>query len=204
MIIILGLILCGYLLCGKHNNLCKNIKKIRALVLLGCCILIFLLNDNLYDMVFSKLSSDDVKFASTLARAHSSLANIDIFLDHVLLGCGIHRYAELLSHYYELHGLLSLIGKDIGTNSMLINFAMYGIVFGFVYLYGLFSFCKVLIRGTLIRWWMLIIFVLMLSAEPLQMSLLFNALPFWGMNNSYNVVSALDGEHFKGEFINCA
>ena len=179
-IILLALILSTNLLASRGNqrkHCC--VGKIGILFIFICCGMLFLFNSNIYEMIFAKLSPESWKFSSTLTRLYSAYANIIIFLDNLVLGCGINNYTAALSHYYESQGMLSFIGKEIGTNGLLIQFAMYGGIIGAVYLWGLFSFCAVLTRTTRLQYILFFLFILMLCAEPLQMSLLFNVFIFW-------------------------
>ena len=179
-VILLVLVLVSHLLLGKITlKKCLNINQINILLIFICCTIVFLSNETVYDMIFAKLSTENWKYASTLSRLHSAYANIIIFLDNPLLGCGINKYVEILLSYYESHADLSFIRGNVGTNGLLIQFAMYGGIIGAVYLYGLFAFCGAITQTLSVRYILFIVFILMLCAEPLQLSLMFNTVIFW-------------------------
>lgn len=171
-IILLLIIFIIYLFFCQQNGKDIYIYKMKILLALAVSVLLLLTNSNIYEMVFAKLSIGSEKFSSTLARMHSVYANVGIFLDYPLIGCGIDKYTNVLISNYD--------GKEgMGTNGLLIQFAMYGIIVGMIYLWNLFSFCGSITQIKNIRYMLFLVFILMLCAEPLQFSLLFNTIIFW-------------------------
>jgi hypothetical protein len=164
----------------KNNNISYFKSKGFIIFFLGISLLIIGLTPPLYNLIFDKLSNDNLDKGSSLARGISVVANLDIFIDNFLFGSGLKNYPNLFSDY-----TLSLTGFSMGignnTNTITTVFAVYGLMFGCIFIYLLYSISQSFSKSLHVRILILIALVLMYSNEDLRYSLFSSTLLFFGL-----------------------
>ena len=132
--------------------------------------------DMLNAIVLSKLSDDSASYASTAARIYSIYGNIAMWMDSPIFGVGPTR----LNDFYEQYLYNQGYAANSNTNGLLIMFSMYGTFLGLLTLYGLIKFASMMDQSIIGKIMIFSVLMIMLFAEPLQTSCLFNILIFYG------------------------
>lgn len=168
----------------KNKTSIKNKRFIIILLLIALVIVVS--SGQIYSMVFDKVGKDNIGDGSSLARGVSVLANFNIFLDNFLYGVGIKNYPVLFSKY-----TLDLIGISMGvgnnTNTITTVLAVYGFLFGILFIYMLVSFAKKTSNSILVRTFILLVLLMLYSNEELRYSLMSATILMWGLKNREKV-----------------
>lgn len=177
--ITLGTIFIAYLFTKSTTK--SSIKtKGFVIMIIMVAMLAIMLSGELYSMVFDKMGKDNIADGSSLARGVSVLANFNIFLDNLFFGVGIRNYPASFGKY-----TLDLVGvsMDVGNNTNTITtiLAVYGILFGFVFVYMLTSFAKKASKSIMVRTFIFVVLVMLYSNEELRYSLMSATFLMWGL-----------------------
>ena len=183
--VILFFLIIGYMFKKDVQNFQSN--RILLASIFAAFILIFSFQPELYDQVFSKLSSDSASFGSATARIASIVVNLDIFANHPFLGSGLGNYGSLFEEYSNLYFGVPLEASGQSTNSFMAVFATYGLLYGLIVLYALMCLTKKLSRSFILKSILFLSLGLMFSSQDMRYSLLFNILVFYGLKFSTNV-----------------
>lgn len=130
--------------------------------------------------VFWKLS--DTENDSTVSRLGAITANIQMFLENPLFGVGLSgvedKYAGYVVAYWHYE-------SSHNTNSVLINFAAFGFIYGVIFCVGFWKLCKMLSKGDSLRALMLFVFIVMiLSGENVTRFILIFIFMFYGLKST--------------------
>jgi hypothetical protein len=176
---ILALILTAYLFDIKKIKAKINIKKYILFIGLFTFLVLFYTVD-VYNLVFEKISTDNISEGSSLARTVSVVANLYIFLDNFVFGVGLKSHPALFGNY-----TLDLVGSymDTGNNTNTITsiLSVYGFLFGSIFIYMLFNFAKKTSNIFIVRLLMFLIFLMLFSNEDMRYSLMSVVLLFMGL-----------------------
>lgn len=177
--IVFGVICFSYLFV-QNKNLKIMVNKM-VILIIGCIIIsaIFLSSD-LYSRVFDKLGKDSVNDGSALARGASVFVNYHIFLDNPLKGIGITQFPNTFARY-SLQ--LFQVSMDSGNNTNTITtiFAIYGSLFGLLFLYTLIMLVRKLSNSIISQCGLFLVMLMLFSNEDLRYSLFAFVLLFWGL-----------------------
>ncbi|WP_427875241.1 hypothetical protein [Flavobacterium sp. MMS24-S5] len=164
------------------NNKSKASIKNKSLIvgLLSIGFIVVLLSGELYSMIFEKMGKDNIGDGSSLARAMSVLANFNIFLDNIFFGVGIKNYPLFFEKYTRA---LIGFGLDVGNNTNTITtiLAVYGFLFGFLFIYMLISFAKKTSNSIIVRTFIFLVLIMLYSNEELRYSLMSATFLMWGL-----------------------
>lgn len=165
------LLYAGYFLSRKQSV--KTNKLFYLVLLLAATIFIFYDSDAVYH-IFNKISrgSESASFSS---RWHSIWGNIIIFFKNPLFGAGLNGLVEEMNIYLSDH---RLYGKFFNTNTVLMNFSAFGVVFGTYYFIRISNVIYRNVSGFLAGTFVLLSVVFVLSGENFIFSLLFNLIIF--------------------------
>lgn len=133
--------------------------------------------DMLNTIILSKLNSDSASYASTVSRIYSISGNIEMWLDNPIFGVGPTK----LNDFYEQYLFTQGLNANSNTNGLLIMFSMYGTVLGIMNVYGVIKLATCMDKTLLGKIIIFSLLLIMLFAEPLQTSCLFNILIFYGL-----------------------
>lgn len=135
-------------------------------------------NAELNHFVFGKFTGGSSQH-STDSRWYSIWANLYIMIIHPL-GAGPSKMDLYINEFKDLFHIRS---QFTNTNMFLQNFAIYGLSFGFFYMYKLWRFIKSFHENKGISLLLYMIIILELFNEPVIYSLFFSSLIFWNDNN---------------------
>lgn len=158
----------------------KKDMKIVVTLCMALAILLLLQNPQIKDMIQSRFDKNSYAYnISTKSRSESVFINLSIAFEHPLFGAGANGMAEAYSQK-----AIQRVGFDLSNASgMLINGSEYGLIFMLLYWFGFYKLAQKLGGGKLDVWIVFGILSLMMLAEPLILSLLFNTLPFLGIQS---------------------
>ncbi len=166
-----------------------------SLIFLSVIYLFF--NDHMKEILFAKFNKADYRYMSTAARMNSITGNLIIWKEHPIFGVGAAKITSLYENF-----VLSKGGWDLSnTNGLLTHFSMYGVVEGLGITLCIYKFARVLRKNIMSVLIVFLIFVLMLTAEPLMTSILLNTIIFYGIQN--NEVKGLMWYEQKEKTKNC-
>lgn len=185
-VLILFVLIIGYMFKEDVANFQSN--KILIASIFVIFILIFSSRPELYEQVFSKLSSDSASFGSATARIASILVNLVIFANHPFFGSGLGDYGGLFEEYSSIYFGEPLEASGQSTNSFLAIFATYGLLYGLIVLYALMCLTKKISRSFVVKCVLCLSFGLMFSSQDMRYSLLFYILVFYGIKISTNII----------------
>ena len=182
--IIIAIIIFFVAILFKNDSLAKNSR--RNLTLFAYIfVLVIIFNPAVYNEIFDKLSKDSGFYISTLARISSLTIPLYMFFQSVgsfIIGLGLNDftllYVETSLNLYNF----PFTADGTGTNTYLNKFATYGFLYGFIFIYGVFNFCKKIFTKSLFKKYIFfIVFLMMFSNEDVRNSFLFNMIFFYGM-----------------------
>ncbi|HSD07323.1 MAG TPA: hypothetical protein VLC96_08715 [Flavobacterium sp.] len=166
----------------KNTNISVLKTKSFLIITFVMAIVVLLSYSGLYDMVFSKIGKDNVGDGSSLARGVSVFANLNMFFDHYLVGVGIKNYPAAFGKYtLDLVGISMDVGNN--TNTITTVFAVYGIFFGVLLFYMLFSLAKKTSNSFMVRIFLFLVLIMLYSNEDLRYSLMSATFLMWGMTS---------------------
>lgn len=182
----LAIIFIAYLFIkNKDFSVVKN--KLFVLVTILIAVTGIILSSELYSMIFDKVGKDNIADGSSLARGISVVANLDIFSDHLIFGAGIKAFPYLFEQYtLKLIGLSMNVGNNTNTISTVL--AVYGSLFGGLYIYLLFSFARKSSKSIIINCFILLLLVILYSNEDLRYSLMSCTILMWGLKSNIKEV----------------
>ena len=114
-----------------------------------------------------------------ISRMGSITANLQMFLDHPLIGVGQSNVDNTFAQY--LNARASAVHN---TNTVLFMFACYGIIFGSLFLYGNIKLMCRMSRDSVSRILLCVFYVMMLSGENLTNSYYIYTLLMYGYLSS--------------------
>jgi hypothetical protein len=176
--IVFALVVIVYVLFDKRLNIKR---RLLFAICFSFIIFIVLSVSDIYARVFYKLGEDTSLNASTLARVASVLVNYDVFLNYPFLGSGFSNYEKLFEEYSLIRFSLPLKADGNSCNSFMSILAVNGILLFSIVITAFYKYTNYLTTNKLIRSSLFLSFVIMLSAEDLKFSLLFNVLIFYGL-----------------------
>lgn len=155
-------------------------KKIKRWVLIGGVIIVLVVLSGWSDKLFyavNKLS--DKNTDSMISRMGSITVNLQMFLEHPIIGFGQSNMDNVFAQY-----LNTRVSAVHNTNTILFMFACYGIVFGSVFLYGNCNLMCRMSRDPVARVLICVFFLLMMSGENLTNSYYIYTLLMYGYLSS--------------------
>lgn len=175
MIVMIAII--GYILFVK-----KNFTHRGVMFLLTGIAFIFLLNfTDLFDAenaIWTKFSSGTNNYGSWFSRLSSVTENIEIALENPIFGIGrYHLYDTTLAE----DGVYVAVSN---TNTLLINFAAFGISYGVLHLIGLIKYASHNEHGYLRSFLVFAIIFMALANEDMGQNIIYYALVFSGFTNA--------------------
>lgn len=179
-------LLAGYIMSKSRNKLEARNKMVLLFVGFTLLIYLFFFTDVLFSAgsgsVFGKLS--DMSRTTTSARVASVYVNFKIFLNSPFWGVGLtHLDLQFPVTATELMG----VSVRSNTNTILVQFAVYGIIFASVWCVGYLGFCRKLGRKPFETLIVLAVFVLLFMSQNVSFSLISNVLMMYGFER-YNRV----------------
>jgi len=178
--IILGVICIAYLF--KANNSGVLYNKLFIVFAGVVVIIVMLLSSDIYSRVFDKIGKDSVNDGSALARGASVVVNLKIFSDYPVKGIGISNFPTGFSAY-SLMIFNSSFESGNNTNTITTILAIYGLTFGIIFLYMVFSLTRKISHSVIINILLFIAFLMMFSNEDLRYSIGSFVLLFWGLRS---------------------
>lgn len=178
--IILAVICIAYLFKSNHKEVLKN----KFLILMaGISIVMAIISiPELYSRVFDKIGKDSVNEGSSLARGASVIVNLKMFSDHPIKGIGITSFpGNFESYSLDMFGIALEVGNN--TNTITTIMAVYGVAFSIVFIYLILMSTGKLSKYIIIRFFLFIAFLMMLSNEDLRYSLMTFVILFWGLKS---------------------
>lgn len=141
-------------------------------------------------IMFSKFHHGSNSYGSFYARLMSIISNIEIGLKNPIFGIG--RY-----HLYDTNlGTMGNYEAIDNTNTLLINFASFGIIYGLLNIFGLFKFSRIYCENSLVKaFFIFIIVFLLLSNEDMNQNVFYYVLIFagWGIEPNNKKFSSRKG-----------
>lgn len=166
---------------GFYLNSIKKISLKQIIIgIFGILICFSLfLNETFSELLFGKFNVNNIAYASTSSRLGSIVANWLCVKHNPLCGVGVKKLNEIVESYRISKGYYFFSN----TNGLLMNYAIFGCVFGILYTILIILFVYKLTGNKKI----LFIFVLLavmieLFSEPLVNSLFFNTIIFYSFN----------------------
>jgi hypothetical protein len=160
-------------------------KKLLITVVL--CIIfayLFLYTDLLfkegYGSVFGKLA--DTGRATTSARLASVIVNFKLWLFSPVWGVGL---TSLHTQYPYLAQQIFGMRIPDNTNTLLVQFAAYGAIYGTMWVYGIYRMCRLMSATKMDVLFIFIIFNILFIGENITFSLIINVLLFYGFTHIY-------------------
>ncbi len=150
-----------------------------GIIIIGSTTTIFSLSsENQYISVFGKLTNSNRN--TTIARMASITENIRIALKYPFLGSGISRLDEL----FPLYSLMRYGKVASNTNTITIQFATHGLIYGILWGLGIIKFTKKLNK----RYWavILIIIIILYIGENLTYSGFASIFLMYGISSNMN------------------
>lgn len=179
--IVLGTILIAYLFTKTTTKSSFKTKGFVILMMLMAMVAI-VTSGELYSMVFDKMGKDNIADGSSLARGVSVLANFNIFLDNFIFGVGIRDYPASFEKYtLDLVGISMDVGNN--TNTITTILAVYGILFGLIFIYMMISFAKKSSNSIMVRTFIFVVLIMLYSNEELRYSLMSASFLMWGLTS---------------------
>lgn len=129
--------------------------------------------------IFDKFVKGSNSYGSWLARLTSVTSSIQIALQNPV--CGIGRYAL----YDTVLGTAGVYRAVDNTNTILVGFAAYGLMFGLVLTWGCWRFIRKQQRNLLAACYLFVLLLLALSNEDFGQNILFYVLVFEGLCTSW-------------------
>lgn len=178
-----GFIALVFIVLGFYLNDSKRITIKHILVgifcSLGSCTLF--LNETFNELLFGKFSSNNIAYASTSSRLGSIVANILCIKTNPLLGVGVKKLNDIVESYKISKGYYFFSN----TNGLLMNYAIFGCIFGILYTILMLKFIfKLTGKKRLLFIFVAISIMIELFSEPLVNSLLFNTIIFYSLDKS--------------------
>lgn len=170
-------------------TLSREVKhRILIIILLSLAVALFYYLSIHYEVFLNsitKLSND--KDPSTIARFYSLVANIRIWLQYPLIGSGM-RINSILFPSIILQETSYYVADN--TNTYLYLLSCFGVVPFFFFIFGLFRYTKIILRGKFSPL-LFLIFLVILGGENFLYSSFYWVFVFYGL--SINVTSRQDG-----------
>jgi hypothetical protein len=197
-IIVLGIILAAYLISSSKGSRTQIKLLIFSLGILS--ILIVVSNINIWNALFSKLK-EGIDNSSLAARWYSITQAFQSFIREPLLGVGIKQFT-LDKNVFS--ALIPGQGALLGINTLMVQFAIFGLAPGLFYLIMLYRFIRTNTNGLLASLLVFTGFVVILSSENFIYSLFFNLIIFLRPATSENLFketagTAADTLHASGD-----
>lgn len=155
-------------------------KKIKRWVLIGGVFVVIAVMSGWSDKLLYAINKlSDKNTDSMISRMGSITANLQMFLDHPLIGVGQSNVDNTFAQY--LNARASAVHN---TNTVLFMFACYGIIFGSLFLYGNIKLMCRMSRDSVSRILLCVFYVMMLSGENLTNSYYIYTLLMYGYLSS--------------------
>lgn len=133
----LGVLIISYIFSRKSNNLSKKIKVIFGLLAISLIIICLIFDMSfLYDSVFAKILSGT---SGATTRYSSFFNGMRIAFDHPFFGVSSNTAYYMSKYVYSADSIFRNGGTSI-TNTIVGQFASYGILFGLIFVVGTFKF----------------------------------------------------------------
>lgn len=125
-----------FLIKNDENVLAKRVKALIVLLILSLIILV-VFNEVLFNMIFGKIVNNE---STTIWRYASFFSGILVSIEHPIFGVGANNLGIYVSEASDLLGFGAAYSNI--SNTLVYQFAAYGLVFGIIYSLGLFKFFK--------------------------------------------------------------
>ena len=165
---------------SKSKSQHKEKKTIALFLLITILGIMLLYSDTVvtrWDSVFGKIS--DPSHGSMAARLASVTVNIELFIDAPLFGVGFNNLADKFQYLALKH--TGVMVRD-NTNTMLIQFAAHGLLYGLIWIYGYWKLCRRLSSDIIKSIVFFVIFILLFIGENLSWGFLLYVLLFYGFD----------------------
>lgn len=125
-----------FLIKNDANILAKRVKALIVLLILFLISLV-VFNEMLFDMIFGKIVNNE---STTIWRYASFFSGILVSIEHPIFGVGANNLGIYVSKASELLGFGAAYSNI--SNTLVYQFAAYGLIYGVIYSLGLFHFFK--------------------------------------------------------------
>ncbi|NCC88278.1 MAG: hypothetical protein EOM05_10535 [Clostridia bacterium] len=165
------------------NN--KNERKKKIFIVCTIFMLLVLVGyyTDVFDVesfLFAKFDSTHTSYGSGLARIAPIYADSVICLKNPLLGTGIYSLNEI--YYNEVVSLIGT-GTTSNDNSILVNYAAYGLIYGTIILRGLYGFFRPTANLKIMYLIHFILMFMLLSGNNITSDVLFYIIMFYGFSD---------------------
>ena len=166
----------------------NNIKiKIGFSILIAFFLIFFL--PTLGSLVFAKFDTQSFEYRSTLSRVSSFVIPFMIFIEHIY-GIGLSKFEGLYITYSQRFFGIAFSPSGESTNTILNTFAIFGLIYGCVLIFGLINFSRIFNSSKINIFTVFVALLLMTSTQELRFSLLFNIIVMYGFIYSHPTYDA--------------
>lgn len=177
-LVLLGLIFLDFLTTKirtiEEGAVFKRKYKLVSVIIVVILLVIIILNEKIQTILFGKFDVNNYSFISTMSRIGSITGNLKILSENLFFGVGATNIDALFKEYMQSNGFI----VTTNTNGLLMNFSIYGLVFGITYLCRLIFSSKAITGHKNGRCYLILLILASLFSEPLILSLLFNTIIF--------------------------
>lgn len=173
--VVLAVIMIGYLF--KSGN--YGIKAV-FFVFVFVCLIIIIQIPEVVNFIYGKLSFSPSNKYSSDTRWYSIWSNLYISIRHPL-GIGPNSLEIGMQEFKDMFEIYADFGN---VNAFLEHFAVYGMIPGMYYAYGLWRFVKSFHENKIVSFMIYLTLLLMLFNEPVLYSLMFSLILYYDENKS--------------------
>lgn len=155
--------------------------SIGVISVIGLVIIYF--EPSLNHLLLAKFNRQSYAAVSFSSRWYSIWGNINICLKNPLFGVGPSNINEYLKQYLATK---SIFMETSNTNTIFMNYSMFGAIVGTYYMLKVFSFVNIFDVKKITKALLCLVLLICLSTEPLVYSLLFHILIFYGYGKKFN------------------
>jgi hypothetical protein len=125
-----------FLIKNNENVLAKRVKELIVLLIIFLITLV-VFHETLFNMIFGKIVNNE---STTIWRYASFFSGLLVSIKHPFLGVGANNLGVYVSEMSELLGFGAAYSNI--SNTLVYQFAAYGLIYGLIYSFGLFKFFK--------------------------------------------------------------
>jgi hypothetical protein len=173
--IVLAFLLFIYILKTSNTNI-----KIGFSILIALFLIFFY--QTLVTQVFDKLDNQSSDYRSTLSRVSSFAIPFMIFIEH-FNGIGLSKFGEFYIDYSQRFFGIAFSPTGESTNTILNTFAIFGVIYGSVLIYGIYRFSRIFKSSKINIFTVFFALLMMTSTQELRFSLFFNLIVMYGFIN---------------------
>ena len=172
--LVLGLLILAKMVTRENTSL---LSKVSIASLLVVIVIVAVNNETINYLLFDKMSSSSANNISNATRLYSILQNGKGIMQNPLFGISPSKYSKLFS---ESHSVLGAVSTGVNTTTSLSVWALYGVVFFFVYNAGIMYFVKFFKEKFMSTLLLIVALFVIFNTENMNYSLFFTLIPFWG------------------------